>query len=151
MDAVVRAAVIYAVVWTIFRLTGRRTFAEMTSFDFILLLIVSESVQQGLLDDDFSLTNAALVVLTLVGIDLTLSIIKQYSKVADRLIDSLPIILLADGKPLHDRMQAERVDEHDLLEAAREHHGLERLDQVKFAVLERNGHISIVPCSTGAE
>ena len=64
MDMILRGAAIYAAVWFIFRLSGRRTMAQMTTFDFVLLLICGEATQQGLLGDDFSITNAAFVVLT---------------------------------------------------------------------------------------
>jgi uncharacterized membrane protein YcaP (DUF421 family) len=60
-------------------------------------------------------------------------------------IDGVPIIIVADGKPLKDRMAMERVDEEDILGAARERQGLERMDQIKYAVLERSGGISIIP------
>ena len=57
----------------------------------------------------------------------------------------MPLVLVAEGRLLKDRMDKVRVDEDDILEAARSHHGLERLDQIRFAVLERSGDISIVP------
>jgi len=59
-----------------------------------------------------------------------------------------PLIILENGRPLHDRMNRERVDEEDILEAARELQGLERLDQIRYAILERNGAITIVPAET---
>jgi uncharacterized membrane protein YcaP (DUF421 family) len=145
MEPVFRAAAMYTVVWMVFRLTGRRTFAEMTAFDFVLLLICGEATQQALLGNDFSITNGALVVLTLVAIDLVLSMVKQRMPAVERVIDGLPIILIENGRMLRDRMNRERVDEGDIMEAARELRGLERLDQIKYAVLEKNGGITIVP------
>jgi uncharacterized membrane protein YcaP (DUF421 family) len=147
MDAIIRGATIYAMVWMIFRLTGRRTFAQLTSFDFVLLLIISESVQQGLLGDDFSLTNAILIVITMLSIDLLLSIVKEHSERAERVIDGLPVLLVDRGRLLSERLERERVDEQDILNAARERHGLEQLSQVKYAILERNGTISIIPAA----
>ena len=145
MDSVIRAVAIYAIVWIIFRLAGRRTFAEMTSFDFILLLICGEATQQALLGDDFSITHASIIVLTLVWMDVILSHIKQRSQTADRLMDGLPVVLVANGKLLKHRMNRERVDSEDILEEARTRHGISRIDQIKYAVLERNGSISIIP------
>lgn len=145
MDSVIRAVAIYAIVWIIFRLAGRRTFAEMTSFDFILLLICGEATQQALLGDDFSITHASIIVLTLVWMDVILSHIKQRSQTADRLMDGLPVVLVANGKLLKHRMNRERVDSEDILEEARKRHGISRIDQIKYAVLERNGSISIIP------
>ena len=70
---------------------------------------------------------------------------EQRSKTLDRLIDGVPLLIVANGKPLKDRMQKARIDEEDVLAAARELRGLDRLDQVKFAILERNGGITIIP------
>ena len=77
MDAVLRAGSIYFILLLIFRISGKRTLSQITTFDFVLLLIVGEATQQGLLGDDFSVTNAILLVLTLVGIDVVLSEVKD--------------------------------------------------------------------------
>ncbi len=129
----------------IFRIAGRRTLAEMTSFDFVLLLIVSEATQQGLLGNDFSLTNAFLVILTLIGLDVTLSLWKQRSPRVEKLLDGVPMVIVEDGRPLKDRMDKARIDEEDILTAARELQGLARMDQIQYAVLERSGGISVIP------
>lgn len=70
MDSVLRGVTIYTFLLFIFRIAGRRTLAQMTNFDLVLLLLIGESTQQGLLGNDFSITNAFLVVLTLVGLDI---------------------------------------------------------------------------------
>ncbi|HBP96090.1 MAG TPA: DUF421 domain-containing protein, partial [Pantoea agglomerans] len=69
METVLRAAAIYLVLMVVFKIAGRRTLLQMTSFDLILLLIISEATQQALLGDDFSVTGAALTIITLVAID----------------------------------------------------------------------------------
>ena len=135
MDAVIRALAIYAFLLVLFRITGRRSLAQITTFDFVLLLIVSEATQQGLLGKDFSLTNAFLVILTLVGTDLALSLLSGRWPALNRWVNSLPLVLIQDGQPLDDRMNKARVDEEDILEKARQQ-GLEGMDQIKYAVLE---------------
>ena len=82
MDAVMRASAVYLSLLLIFRLAGRRTMAQMTSFDFVFLLIISEATQNAMLGDDFSFTNGALVILTLVGLDVLLSHVKRWSHAA---------------------------------------------------------------------
>jgi uncharacterized membrane protein YcaP (DUF421 family) len=144
MNAVIRALVIYIFLLVLFRITGRRSLAQITTFDFVLLLIVSEATQQGLLGNDFSLTNAFLVILTLIGTDLGLSLLSARWSALNRWVNSLPLVLIQDGQPLDDRMNKARVDEQDILEKARQQ-GLERMDQIKYAVLERDGGISIIP------
>lgn len=145
MDAILRAFAIYAFLLLIFRLAGRRALAQMTNFDLVLMLIVSEATQQALLGNDFSLTNAFLVILTLVGLDIAISLWKQRSPQIEKLIDGVPMVILEDGRLLKDRMNKARVDESDIMTAARELQGLERIDQIKYAVLERSGGISIIP------
>lgn len=113
----------------------------------VLLLIIGESVSQALMGDDFSVTTALILVTTLVLMELAFAFIKQKSKVAERWLDDVPLIVVEDGKPLKDRMDRARVDEEDVLEAARSLHGLENLAQVKYAVLERGGSISVIPKS----
>jgi uncharacterized membrane protein YcaP (DUF421 family) len=145
MESVLRATAVYVFLLVLFRLSGKRTLAQVTTFDFVLLLIISEATQQALVDGDNSMTNAFLVVATLVALNILFSEIKQRFKAAERVLDGLPLLLVEHGNLLHDRMTKERIDEEDVLDAAREHHGLERLEQIKYAVLERNGKISIIP------
>lgn len=145
MDAVLRAVAIYVFLLIIFRISGRRTLAEITTFDFVLLLIIGEATQQGLLGDDFSVTNAFLIIVTLIFADIALSLFKEYVPAAGKLLDGVPMLLVENGEPLRERMKKARVDEYDIMEAARQSQGLERMDQIKYAVLEVSGAISIVP------
>lgn len=145
MDSVIRGLSVYVVLLVIVRLSGRRTLAQMTAFDFVLLLIVAETTQQALLGDDFSITNAVLLIVTLFAADIGLSYVKGRMPGAERWIDGVPTVLLAEGRLDERAMRRARVKADDILAAAREQQGLERLDQVKFAVLENGGGISILP------
>src|SRR5699024_10454047 len=107
-------------------------------FDFILLLIISEATQQAMLGNDFSVTNAFLVIMTLIGLDIGLSLLKQLSPRLDQLLEGLPLVIVEDGRLLKERMRKARIDEEDILTAARELQGLERMEQIKYAVLERS-------------
>jgi uncharacterized membrane protein YcaP (DUF421 family) len=145
MGSVLRVAAIYAVLLLVFRVSGKRTLAQTTPFDLLMLLVISETTQQAMVGDDLSLTNAVLMIATFVLIDVALSLIKQRSRIAARFLEDVPLILVKDGMPLTDRMDRSRVDEDDIIEAARQLRGLERLDQIKYAILERDGKISIIP------
>lgn len=145
MDSVLRAAAIYLVVLVVFRLAGRRTLSELTTFDFVLLLIIGEATQQALLGDDFSIINATVVIVSLVVFDITLSLVKNRSQWLSKLIDGEPMIIVEHGQLLERRIRKARIDEGDILEAARHSQGLERIDQIKFAILEKDGKISIIP------
>ena len=145
MDSVLRSAAIYIVVLFVFRVAGRRTLSELTTFDFVLLLVIGEATQQALLGDDFSITNAFIVIVSLVGMDITLTYIKRKSTRIAKLIDGESMIIVAYGRVLDPRIQKTRIDQDDILQAARTTQGLERLDQIKFAILEKDGKISIIP------
>jgi uncharacterized membrane protein YcaP (DUF421 family) len=147
MDAIVRAAVTYVFLVVLFRVTGRRTLAQITTFDFVLLLIVSEATQQGLLGNDFSITNAFLVILTLIGLDLLAGGLSRRWRPLDRWLNGLPLVLVEDGKLLEDRMRKTGFQEDEILEQARANQGIERMEQIKYAILERNGSISVIPKS----
>jgi uncharacterized membrane protein YcaP (DUF421 family) len=145
MDAVARGAAVYLILLVVFRLAGRRTLAQLSSFDFVLLLIISEAAQNAMVGDDYSITNGMLLVLTLVGLDILLSHVKRWSPSMETWLDGRPTIVVNLGIPDRYVMSRARIDEADVLTAAREKHGLERMDQIKYAVLEASGHLSIIP------
>lgn len=145
MESVIRAAAVYFILLVVFRLAGNRSIAQLTPFDFILFLIISEAIQEAMITNDYSMTNAFLIVITLVGLDIMMSLWKQRSERVEKLLDGVPVLIMRDGKLLHDRMNKERVDEADILASAREAHGIERLDQLEYAVVETNGGISVIP------
>lgn len=145
MDSVGRGFAIYVILLIVMRLSGRRTVAQMTPFDFVLLLIVAETTQQALLGDDFSIINATVLILTLFSLDIVLSYMKQWSPRARLVLDGTPTVLIADGEIDARAIKRARIDIEDILAAAREQEGLSRLDQIKFAVLESDGGISILP------
>lgn len=145
MEMVLRGAAIYLALLVIFRIAGKRALAQITTFDFVLLLIIGEATQQALLGDDYSVTNSVLIIVTLIGLDIAFSLLKERFKTLEKLMDGVPLVIVEDGKPLKERMDKARVDESDVLTSAREAHGLERMDQIKYAVLERSGGISVIP------
>ncbi len=145
MDAVLRGAAIYFLLLLIFRIFGTRSLAQVTTFDFVLLLIIAETSQQALVGEDYSLINAALLIGTLMLIELFLTRLKQRSPWFDRVSEGVPMVIVKDGKPLRERMRSCHVDVADVLASARELQGLDGLEQIKYAVLEKNGLITIVP------
>ncbi|MBI6632919.1 DUF421 domain-containing protein [Pseudomonas paralactis] len=145
MDSVLRAAAIYLVLLILFKVAGRRSLAELTTFDLVLLMVIGEATQQALLGEDFSLTNAVLVIVTLIAIDIGFSLVKQRSIWFSRLLDGGPTVLVEQGRVLHERLKRARLDEDDILEAARSAQGILEIKQIRFAILERNGKISVIP------
>ncbi|MEI7037630.1 DUF421 domain-containing protein [Fulvimonas yonginensis] len=149
MESVIRGVVVYAFLFLIFRIAGKRTLAQTSPFELVLLLIISETTQQAMVDSDHSVTNALLLIMTLVGLSVVLSVIKHRSKAASRWLEGLPVRVVRDGvwdREVGDRM---RVEEAEVLTAARATHGLERMEDIKHAVVENDGTISIVPRDGG--
>lgn len=144
MDAVARAAAIYLALLIVFRIAGRRALSDITTLDFLLLLVIGQATGQALLGDDHSVTNAVLVIISLILLDLGFSLLKRRSSWASLHLEGEPMIVVEQGRLLRRRMDRARISESDILEAARISQGLERLDQIKFAILERNGQISII-------
>jgi uncharacterized membrane protein YcaP (DUF421 family) len=145
MDSILRGLTVYAFLLILFRIAGKRTLSQTTTFDLVLLLIISETTQQAMVDNDHSVTNAFLLIMTLLGATIGLSLLKQRFPKLDIFLEGAPLILIDQGKLLKDRMDKCRVDEAEILTAARMSQGLTRIDQIQYAILERNGDISIIP------
>lgn len=145
MDTVIRAFFVYVFLLLIFRISGKRTLSQVSTFDLVLTLIISEAIQEALVDSDRSLTGAALLVVTLVGLNIVVSLLKQWYPGFERILEDTPIVIVEEGRLHRERMDMERVDEQDVLSAARELQGLASLEDVRYAVVEKDGHVTIVP------
>ena len=145
MNPVIRGLAVYLFVYIIFRILGKRSLSEITTFDFVLLLIISETTTDALIGEDYSLMACFIMLSTLVGVDLLLTLTKTKWKWFEKISDGAPLIIVDKGVTLKKRMEKTKVDEEDILEAARILHGLEKMEQVKYAVLEKDGSISIIP------
>ena len=149
MDSVFRGLAIFVLLLLVFRIAGKRTLHETTTFDFVLILIVSETVQQAMIDNDNSVTNAFILIVTLVGVNVVFSLLKQRFKWFAKITEGTPVVVIENGRVHRERMEKERIDEDDVLNSARELHGLRGMDDVESAVLERDGTISVIPKSPG--
>lgn len=145
MESVIRGAAVYLFLVIIMRLSGRRSLSEATPFDFILLLIIAETTQQALLGNDFSLTNAAVLIITLIVIDIGLSYVKEWSPTMARLLEGLPTVLVRNGKIDRHALRRARVEETDIMTSARQKQGVGSMDEIEHAVLETDSGISVVP------
>ena len=145
MDAVLRAAAIYVALLVIFRISGKRTLSQVTTFDFVLLLIISEATQQALLGMDFSVTMAVLVILTLVALDRIADYLGWRFPRLGLVIDGAPVVLIERGRLLEDRMRQYQLDLEQVLQEARSSQGIRSADEIDYAILERSGAISVIP------
>ncbi len=145
MDSVIRAIVTYVFLLLAFRVAGKRSLAEMSSFELVVLLIISETTQEAMLDNDHSMTNSAIAILTLLSAGILTSFLKERFPRFQTLVAGSPLLLIENGVVKYDRLKHARVGLDEIMAAARTSHGLERVAEIKHAILEAGGGISIIP------
>ena len=147
MDLVIRAAVAFFFVYFLTRVIGRRELSSMQPFDLIMLVMIGDLVQQGVTQNDFSVTGALLVGSTIGLLTVGVSYASFRFPRLRPVLDGEPVIVVEDGKPLEQNLARNRITLEELAAAARQNQ-LESLDDVRWAVLETNGRLSFVPKSS---
>ena len=146
MDLVIRAAVAFLFVFFLTRVIGRRELSSMQPFDLIMLVMIGDLVQQGVTQNDFSVTGALLVGGTITLLTVAVSYASFRFPRLRPVLDGDPVIVLEDGKPIDRNLRRNRITIEELAAAARQEQ-LSSLDDVRWAVLETNGRISFIPKS----
>jgi len=144
MDLVLRALVLFAGVYILLRVVGRRELAEMEPVDFILLIVLGDAIQQGLTQDDYSVTGALTTIFTIAAIQVVLGYMSFRSKRVRTLLEGEPLVLVENGRVLEKNLRRARIAEDELAEEARMSQ-VTSLSNVAWAVLETSGKISIIP------
>jgi uncharacterized membrane protein YcaP (DUF421 family) len=144
MEPVLRAVGCYLLLLVVVRLSGKRGLAQVTIFDLVLLLLISQTVGQALLGNDSSLTTAAIITITLVVINRSNDTVAHRWADMSHVLEDAPLVLIENGVVHEDRMTRMKIRLDDVLENGRLDEGVERLDQIKHAILERSGAISII-------
>ena len=144
METVLRVALIYLFLVFALRIMGKREFGQMSPLELVALLLIPEIVSQALLREDFSMTNAIIAVTTLFTMVFLTSLVIQVSKTAERAITGTPTVLVYHGQLVPDHMHKERVTEDEIFGEMHKS-GLDRLEQVRWAILESDGKIAIIP------
>jgi len=144
MDTVVRVAVIYVAIFLGLRVLGKREFGELSPFDLITLLLIPDLVAQGVLRSDYSLTNSLVAIATLFSLVFLISLFSHRFKRMEKAANGEPTLLVAKGRLLMDNLNRERIAPEEIYSAMRKS-GLDRLARVRWAVLETDGKIAIVP------
>jgi uncharacterized membrane protein YcaP (DUF421 family) len=144
MDLVFRAVAIFFFLYLITRVIGRRELASLEPFDIILLVVVGDLVQQGVTQSDYSVTGAMTVIATFSALTVLVSYVSFRVRKLRLALDGQPIVLVMDGKVLESNLRRERMTV-DELEAEARLQQVESLDDVKLAVLETGGNVSVIP------
>lgn len=143
MDIVGRGVVIFLFLYLLMRIMGRRELSSLEPFDLILLIILGDAVQQGLTQDDYSLTGAILAIGTIAILQLGVSYANFRFPRLRPLLDGEPIVIVERGKVIEKNMRRERVTIEDVMQAARLQ-SIASLDDVDWAVMETSGAISFI-------
>jgi uncharacterized membrane protein YcaP (DUF421 family) len=149
MDLVLRAVIIYLLVFVFTRVLGRRELSALQPFDLVLLIVIGDLIQQGVTQNDLSVTGVLIVVCTIGALQVGLSYLGYRFRRMRPLLQGEPIVLVEKGKVIDRNMRRERLTLDDLAEKARMSE-IESLDQVKWAVLETNGDISFIKQQPGS-
>jgi len=143
MDIVLRGIVVFFALYVLMRIMGRRELSKLEPFDLILLIILGDAVQQGLTQDDYSLTGGMLAVGTIAVLQVVVSFLNFRFPRLRPVLNGEPIVIVQDGKPIERNMRRERLTYEDLAESARMQ-GIGSLDDVAWGVLETSGSISFI-------
>jgi uncharacterized membrane protein YcaP (DUF421 family) len=144
METIWRIAVIYLFIIFGLRVLGKREFGQLSPLELVTLLIIPEIVSQGLVREDFSITNALIGTSTLLLLVYFTSLLQHSSESIEKVFSSSPTVLVQNGYYVDKHMNQERVSPDEIFDAMYQS-GLDRLEQVKWAILTSDGKISIVP------
>jgi uncharacterized membrane protein YcaP (DUF421 family) len=147
MDLVLRAVVVFAFILVLTRIIGKRELGSLQPFDLILLIVLGDALQQGLTQDDYSLTGAILVVGTIAVLQVFVSWISYRFPRSRPVLEGEPIVIVQDGKVIERNLERERLTVEEINEAARKQQ-IAHLAEVRWAVLETDGEISFIRVSS---
>jgi uncharacterized membrane protein YcaP (DUF421 family) len=146
VEIVVRTSIIYLLVLVSLRISGKRQLGQFTLFDIALVLLAANALQPAMTGPDQSITGGAIIVVTIFSLNRIVAEARLRIQMIRRLLEFEPTIIGRNGKWLKDQMEEQGLDLDDVQAALREH-GLIRVAQMKLAVLEEDGSISIVPAA----
>jgi uncharacterized membrane protein YcaP (DUF421 family) len=144
MDLVLRATVIFFFVFLVTRAVGRRELSSLEPFDLILLVVIGDLVQQGVTQSDDSITGAMVVISTVAVLTVTLSFVSFRVRRLRPVLDGEPIVLVEDGNVIERNLRRERISREEL-EAEGRQQQVSSIEGMRWAVLETNGSISVIP------
>jgi uncharacterized membrane protein YcaP (DUF421 family) len=143
MEIMARSAIIFLFMFVLTRAMGKKELTELSAFELILLVTIGDLVQQGVTQEDMSLTGAMLAVGTIGALILILSYTGFRFTGTRPVIEGLPVVVVRDGDPVQEALRLERLTLDELIESAR-HQGIADLADVKIAILEPDGRFSFI-------
>ncbi len=144
MDIVLRAVVLYAFVVFLMRVMGRRELSSLSPVDLVLLIVLGDAIQQGLTQDDYSVTGAVIAVSTIAAVQVGVSQLSYRSRRARRVLEGEPVVIIQDGKLIDRNIERERLTEGEVAEEMRAQQ-IAFVEDVEWGILESNGTMSFIP------
>ena len=141
MDLIIRAAIAFLVVFAFTRLLGRRELAQMQPFDLILLVVVGDLIQQGVTQNDLSITGLFLVISTIGLMQVASSYLSFRFRRMRPVLNGEPVVIIESGRYIEANMKRERLSHDDVEEEARQNE-IHSLDEIQWAIFESSGRIS---------
>lgn len=143
MEIILRATALFFFVWVLMRMMGKRELSELTAFELVLLISIGDLIQQGVTQEDMSITGALLAVGTIGMWILAFSYASFRWKRSRSIIESFPVVVIEDGRLLDEMLRLERLTVEEVLDAAREQ-GIRDLKEVRIGILEADGKFSFI-------
>ncbi|RPI23197.1 MAG: DUF421 domain-containing protein, partial [Actinobacteria bacterium] len=142
-----RSAIVYLAVFAGLRIAGKRELGQMTVFDLVVILLVANAVQNAMVGPDFSVQGGILAAFVLIVLNRAVALLRLRGGAWGRLIEGTPTVLIEDGELIEPHVRREGLERTELEMVVREH-GVDSIGDVKLAVLEIDGSISIVPMAS---
>src|SRR5215212_296806 len=143
MDLALRALVLYLFIIFVMRVTGRRELSSLSAVDLVLLIVLGDAIQQGLTQDDYSVTGAVIAVSTIAALQVGSSYLSFRSERARRVLEGLPLVVVQDGELIDENLRRERMTPDDVAEEMRLQQ-IGSFDEVAWGILETNGNLSFI-------
>lgn len=148
MEIVVRASIVFWLLWVLIRAAGKRELSEMAPFELIVLMVIGDLIQQGVTQEDMSMTGSALAASTIMLWALVLSYASFRSRRLRSVLESRPTVVASHGQIDHVMLELERLTVDDLLDEAR-NAGIGSVAEIEWAVLEADGKVSFLKRAPG--
>jgi uncharacterized membrane protein YcaP (DUF421 family) len=144
MDIALRAVFLYAFVVFLMRVMGRRELSSLSAVDLILLIVLGDAIQQGLTQDDYSVTGAVIAISTIAVLQVGSSYLSFKSRRVRRVLEGEPVVIVQDGKLIERNLRRDRLTEGDVAEEMRAQQ-IASFEDVEWGILESNGTMSFIP------
>ena len=144
MDIALRAVFLYFFIYLLTRVVGRRELSSLGPFDIILLIVMGDAIQQGLTQDDYSVTGAVTVITVIALLQVGMSYLSFRSRRLRGMLEGEPLVIVQDGKPIERNLRRERLALDEVMEEARSTAQISPIDEIQFAIVENSGAISFI-------